>query len=193
MTEPHASEDPLAAPEPRSPPAAAEKQRLAMALTAHFALVWRSLRRFGIPEADVDDAAQHAFLTLSGRLSDVKPGSERAFLLGTCQGIAANHRKKMRRRPEVTDEEPDQRPGPAPNPEEAMVEKQRRAKLDEALAELPLDQRTVFVLYELEGFSVREIAESLAIPAGTAASRLRRARERFEAFATALGPTGDAP
>ena len=46
---------------------------------------------------------------------------------------------------------------------------------------LPFEQRSVFVLFELEGFSGPEIAETLALPAGTVASRLRKAREMFHA------------
>jgi RNA polymerase sigma-70 factor (ECF subfamily) len=41
------------------------------------------------------------------------------------------------------------------------------------------DQRTVFVLAELEETSVREIAALLALPLGTVSSRLRAARESF--------------
>jgi RNA polymerase sigma-70 factor (ECF subfamily) len=37
----------------------------------------------------------------------------------------------------------------------------------------------VFVLFELEGFTLTEISELLAIPRGTAASRLRRGRDEF--------------
>ena len=43
------------------------------------------------------------------------------------------------------------------------------------------DLRTAFVLFELEGLSVPEIAEVVKIPTGTVASRLRRAREQFGA------------
>jgi RNA polymerase sigma-70 factor (ECF subfamily) len=70
----------------------------------------------------------------------------------------------------------------APGPEELYDTKQRRLALDQALATLSLDQRTVFVLFELEGFSLPEIAESLGIPLGTATSRLRRARAHLETW-----------
>jgi RNA polymerase sigma-70 factor (ECF subfamily) len=186
MNEPHAPADPASA-SPSAAPLPAEKQRLAMALETNFALVWRSLRRFGVPEADVDDAAQQAFITLAGRLAEITPGAERSFLLGTCQRLAANQRRKLARRPEVADEEPDRRVGRGLDPEQAMLEKQRRHKLDQGLAALPLEQRTVFVLFELEGFGLREIAESLGIPLGTVTSRLRRAREKFEVWAAAQG------
>jgi RNA polymerase sigma-70 factor (ECF subfamily) len=44
---------------------------------------------------------------------------------------------------------------------------------------MPLELRTVFVLFELEEMTASEIAQTLDIPPGTVASRLRRAREIF--------------
>jgi len=173
--------------------APADARRLAAALTRHFALVWRSLRRFGVPESDVDDAAQLAFMTLAGRLGDVAEGSERAFLLGTAARIAANQRRKEARRPEELDADPDARHGTAPDPEAVMLSKQRRALLDRGLELLPLEQRAVFVLFELEGFSLPEIASDLGIPLGTATSRLRRARDKFAAWANEQALAGGTP
>jgi RNA polymerase sigma-70 factor (ECF subfamily) len=166
---------------------ASDDARLGAALARHFALVWRSLRRFGVLEADVDDAVQHVFLTLSARLAEVPLEKERSFLLGACLRVAANARRRDLRRPDHASDELEQRADEAPGPEELLASKQRRAELDRALDDLPLDQRTVFVLFELEGFSLPEIAESLAIPLGTATSRLRRARDRFEAWVERRG------
>jgi len=59
-------------------------------------------------------------------------------------------------------------------------DRRARALLDALLASMPLDLRTVFVLYELEELTMAEIARALDLPAGTVASRLRRAREAFE-------------
>jgi RNA polymerase sigma-70 factor (ECF subfamily) len=58
--------------------------------------------------------------------------------------------------------------------------------LDVALDQLPRELRTVLVLFELEGLPVKDIAELEAIPVGTAASRLRRAREEFSQVAKRL-------
>jgi len=168
-----------------------DQARLAQALAQHFSLVWRSLRRFGVDEHAVDDAAQHVFLTLAERLPDIEAGRERAFLIGASLRVAANARRKRSRSPETPSDQLEQHANQAPDPEELLQKKQRRAALDRALDELPLDQRSVFVLFELEGLSLPEIAELLQVPLGTATSRLRRARHRFEKW-VALQQSGAA-
>ena len=50
---------------------------------------------------------------------------------------------------------------------------------DLVLESIPFEQRTVFVLFEIEGLPTAEIADLLQIPLGTVASRLRRGRELF--------------
>jgi RNA polymerase sigma-70 factor (ECF subfamily) len=53
--------------------------------------------------------------------------------------------------------------------------------LEELLLAMPLDLRTVLILFELEQLTKTEVAELLGLPVGTAVSRLRRAREEFRA------------
>lgn len=159
------------------------EQRLRAAFERHFALVWRSLRRFGVPAESADDVAQQVFLTFSDRLSDVEVGRERAFLLSVCVRAASNERRRLQRVKETPVKESTLEEIPdGPTPEALLHRKRRRERLDAALATLPLDQRVVFVLFELEGLTLPEIADGLEIPLGTATSRLRRARGRFEAW-----------
>jgi RNA polymerase sigma-70 factor (ECF subfamily) len=166
---------------------------LRAAFEQHFALVWRSLRRFGVAEGRVDDAVQHVFLTFSARLPKVARASERAFLLSTAVRVAANTRRLDARSREVPSDQLETVGEDCHTPEQLLDWKQRREALDRALDLLPLEQRAVFVLYELEGFSLPEIAHNLGIRLGTATSRLRRARARFEALADGfdLPETGD--
>ena len=56
-----------------------------------------------------------------------------------------------------------------------------RVLLDAILNAMPEELRTVFVLFELEQLGTPQIAELLGLPRGTVASRMRRAREDFEA------------
>jgi RNA polymerase sigma-70 factor, ECF subfamily len=173
----------LGAAEAPVAPAARAEERLRASFDLHFPLVWRSLRRFGVPEASVDDVAQQVFLTFSDRLFDVDLGRERAFLLSVCVRAAANERRRLSRvRDEATEDHVLDAIADLHTPEELLHKKRRRERLDAGLATLPLDQRVVFVLFELEGLTLPEISESLGVPLGTATSRLRRARGRFEAW-----------
>ena len=162
------------------------EDRLVQALSLHFRVVWRSLRRFGVPVAQVDDAVQHVFATLARKLDAVGEGKERAFLLATAARVAANVRRAEQRAPRDDEQEVDALEHPDPVPEELLEWKRRRELLEGLLDALPHDQRTAFVLFELEGLSMIEISEALEIPMGTVASRLRRARARFEAGARAI-------
>jgi len=51
--------------------------------------------------------------------------------------------------------------------------------IDEALARLPSDQRSVVLLVGVEQFTYEEAAQVLDIPIGTVMSRLSRGRERL--------------
>ena len=54
-----------------------------------------------------------------------------------------------------------------------------RDEIRTALKQLPVAQREIIVLRDIEGFSYRELAEMLGCPMGTIMSRLARARARF--------------
>jgi RNA polymerase sigma-70 factor (ECF subfamily) len=68
----------------------------------------------------------------------------------------------------------------APSPEAEAAREQLRSILERAIAELPENFRTVFVLHEIEGVSVEDAAEALAIPTGTVKTRLMRARRKLQ-------------
>lgn len=146
----------------------------------HYAYIWRLLRRLGIGEGDADDAAQRVFLTAAGRLGEVEPVRERAFLYGVALNVGARTRRSLGRRREQPFESEDEQATPELNGEQLLERRQARALLDRLLDEMPEDLRVVFVLFELEELSTKEIAELCEIPVGTAASRLRRARDDFE-------------
>ena len=123
---------------------------------------------------------QQVFVVASRRLSSIAIGSERSFLLGTALRVARTSRRTLGRRREVPEEEGLEPLCLDPQPDELADQKRLRALLDEVLAAMPEELREVFVLFELEEMSTPEIATLLEIPTGTAASRLRRAREEFD-------------
>ena len=148
----------------------------------HFDFVWRSLRRLGVPDAQLDDAAQQVWIAVSQKRQEVRSETARAFLFAIALRVASDVRRSLRRRREVDveDREPiDEGPGP----DELVDRKRSRVILDEILDAMPDEVRAVFVLYELDQLSMAEIAGILGVPPGTVASRIRIAREQLEAVA----------
>jgi RNA polymerase sigma-70 factor (ECF subfamily) len=160
------------------------RKRVRDLVDAHFDFIWRSLRRLGVPDASVDDAAQKVFYIALRRLEDIEAGRERAFLFSTAMNVAADTRRALARRREQADEQAlDTAVDSMPTPDEVVDRKEARALLDEVLDSMDPDLRAVFILFEIEGMTSPEIASLLGIPLGTAASRLRRSREQFHAIA----------
>jgi len=177
----------LEIPEEADAAAPDELRRRAAALIAdHFEFIWRLLRRFGLDPADADDAAQQVFMTAAQKLPRIAPGSERTFLYGTARFVAANARRRHRRR-DTEAPVPESYPVAGEGPEARAELGQVWALLDELLRQLPDELGRVLVLAEVEQLEVKEIAELEGIPVGTAASRLRRARERFQVLLSGLG------
>lgn len=142
--------------------------------------VWRFVRRLGVPEHDVDDAVQEVIFIAAKKLDAIQEGSERAFMMSTAYRIASDMRRARSRRVEVDVDDAHDLTDPKPGPDALTEQHRARQLLEDVLSEMPLELRAVFVLYELDGFTMAEIAESLEIAPGTTASRLRRARELFD-------------
>ncbi|HET7546088.1 MAG TPA: sigma-70 family RNA polymerase sigma factor [Polyangiaceae bacterium] len=162
----------------------ASKARLERMFNEHHDFIWRLLRRFGLSTGAADDAAQHVFLVAAERIDDIKLGSERSYLFGTALRVARAQSRSDRRW--VLEEDMDERRGEGTRAEEGIDHRRAVDLMGRVLDGMTLDLRTVFILSELEGMTMPEIAALLEIPVGTASSRLRRAREAFRAAAAAL-------
>ena len=160
--------------------------RLERMIASDYRLIWRVLRRLGVPADSADDATQQVFLIAAERLDDIAVQSERAFAFGTALRVAQSLRRKLARLP-ISDDG-DLRPSQLPPADELTDQKRARELLDRVLEGLPLELRSVFVLFELEGMTSPEIAALHELPLGTVASRLRRARERFAVLVAQAAP-----
>ncbi len=158
----------------------------------HVGFVWRSLRRLGIPEAEIEDAAHEVFLVVHRRLAGFAGESAlTTWLYGIARGVASNRRRgEVRRlRRHAGAPAPDLSEGPS----EHVARSQAAAAVERFLAGLADDQRVVFELFEIEGLRANEIAESLGVNINTIYTRLRAARQRFAAFVAALQDDGGTP
>lgn len=147
-----------------------------------FTHVWHTLRRFGVADADLEDAAHEVFVVVHRRLDTYQPERPlRPWLSGIAFRVASDERRRLRLRPETlsTDGDLETRASGAPGPEEQLSQAQQRAFVLRALDALTLDRRSVFVMSELDEISGPDIAEALALPLNTVYSRLRLARQDF--------------
>jgi RNA polymerase sigma-70 factor, ECF subfamily len=100
--------------------------------------------------------------------------------------IASNAAMDALRRRKVVDfvalDEDYDAPAETPGPEGQLATKQRLGALDAALGRLPLEQREMILLREVEGLSYEEISAALGIHEGTVKSRLARARAALAAL-----------
>ena len=146
---------------------------------AEVAFVWRSLRRLGVHERDVEDTCQEAFLVAHRHFEGFTGGSIRAWLFAIARRVAADYRKRAHVRREVLEPELLERGAPEEQTR-ALDERRARTLLDEILDTLDEDKRSVFVLFELEGCPMAEVAQVLECPVQTAYARLYAAREAIE-------------
>jgi RNA polymerase sigma-70 factor (ECF subfamily) len=144
-----------------------------------FNFVWRTLRRLGVPPADVPDVAQEVFLVVHRRLPEFEPRARvTTWLFPICLHAARDRRRRAHVRREVSRDASDI-VDPAPLPGSDLERQDDLYLFEAALAQMNLDQRAVFVLFELEELRGEDIAATLAIPLGTVYSRLRLARAAF--------------
>jgi RNA polymerase sigma-70 factor, ECF subfamily len=158
-------------------PRTRDDARITAIVREHHAFVWRLLLRLGVPSRSAEDATQQVFMVASRRVSEIAEGSEKSFLFGTAMRVASDERRSAKNR-ELSGDLPEGA-DLAPSPEENAEAGRRRSILQEALLSMPLELRTVFVLFELEQMTKSEVSTMLSLPVGTAVSRLRRAREMF--------------
>ena len=162
---------------------ASDHVRVRRVVREQFAPVWRFLRRMGLSADVAEDGAQQVFVVFARRLPEIVPAAERAFLFATAARVAADLRKQgargARGREVVDDEQLSSAVASTPAADTALDEQRARRLLDQILADLPEELREVLVMCDIEELTMASVAEALVLPAGTVASRLRRARQLF--------------
>lgn len=149
--------------------------------TMHAPYVWNSLRRLGVPPPDLEDLTHDVFLQVQRHLGDYDTSRPvRPWLFAFALRIASQDRRRAYRRRETASDEVARRAvDPAALPDARLAAEQDRQLVLAALDAIDLDRRAVFVLHEIDGVPMDEIAASLGIPVNTGYSRLRVARAEF--------------
>lgn len=145
----------------------------------HAPYALRALRYLGVPPADLEDCCQEVFLVVLRRLEEFEGRAQlRTWIHRICWRVAQAQRRKNRKKRErfAEEAEGDHVSDPKADPQRTRFD--ARELLLPALDRLDDDKRAVFVLYEIEGMTMPEIAAVLECPLQTAYSRLYAAREQ---------------
>jgi len=129
--------------------------------------------------SDAEDAVQEAFLKLHRSWASFKGESTLStwlyrILVNTCYDMG-RRRKRTPEPPKASDDE-----SLPPEPNAPVHDHPLRITIERAVERLREPQRSVFLLFEVEGFKHREIAEILEIPEGTSKHALFTAKRELQ-------------
>lgn len=142
----------------------------------------RFLRSAGVPDADLEDVAQEAFIVVHRKLASFDGGNLGGWLYQIARRTASDYRRRawfrnLFQRRQDLDEGRDL--GAAPDPARLLEEAQVRWLVRASLSRLPLKQRMALTLFEFEGYSIAEIAALEGVPEATVRTRLHYGRREF--------------
>jgi RNA polymerase sigma-70 factor (ECF subfamily) len=151
-----------------------------------FPIVWRTARRMGIPEAQLEDLCQDVFIAVHRRLPDFQGNASlKTWIFGFVVNVVQTHRRTLRRKsvdyratgglvdPDTLVDSRFRTPDSHVNCMEAIQVARR------ALEELSENKRIVLVLSEFEQLTAAEIAVTIGVNVNTVYARLRSARRQF--------------
>lgn len=145
------------------------------------------------PDA-ASDATQDAFLKAFKAMRRFRGGSFKAWLLRIVTNACYDQLRRKQRRPTSSLDdlpvEADHSPylhDPAEKPDEYVERRELGHTIQAGISMLPVEQRTVLVLSDVQGLSYIEISEVMGISLGTVKSRLSRGRARLRDYMVEQG------
>lgn len=160
----------------------------------HQARLYQFVYRQMQQQAVAEEIVQEAFVRVVSNVRDFKREARFSTWLFT---IARNlcfdelRKRKHRRHPSLDQQENpnseesrtlgDRTADPTRDIEREATQGELRDKMSWAIAQLPDEQREVFLLREVSGLAFKEIAEATGVPENTVKSRMRYALERLQA------------
>ena len=173
-------------------------------VTRHEKRLWNFVRRFVADSATAEDLLQEVFLRVVRSAAEWEPSAKfSTWVFTIARNLCTdNARRGALRRAESLDQTPqpsrddsgphriDKIAGPDGNAEKAAMNREIADRVDRAVAELPFEQREVFLMREVMDMSFAEIAAATRTSEPTVKSRMRYALERLRA---ALGELSDQP
>jgi RNA polymerase sigma-70 factor, ECF subfamily len=150
----------------------------------YFEFVWKCARAFGSKPDEIDDVVQDVFLVAQRRHGDLRDERlARSWIYSITRRVVSSQRRQRRERDSRAASDVDSLTSTEQSPLAAAEHNLEVRVLSTLLDGLEERKREVFVLSEILEMSGREIAETIGVPMNTVYSRLRAAREEFDAAA----------
>ena len=134
---------------------------------------------------DAEDVAQETMLRIWNNMDEFKMKAAKAYIIKTTHNLCIDYlrrRKRNQQKELFFEDELDDKfyeNEDLGNPENAAHQKMMNEKITEAVNVLPENLKSVFVLYEVEGFQYKEISEVLNLPMNGVKVNLFRARKKL--------------
>ncbi len=139
-----------------------------------------------------DDATQETFISAYRAIGSFRGVNLAPWLLRIAKNQCYDMIRSMRRRPADSLEENLANPSfvraqSGGSAEDETLRSELGAEIQRAILSLPVDQRLVVTLIDVQGFSYEEAAEAAEVSIGTVKSRLSRGRARVRDHLRGLG------
>jgi len=149
----------------------------------YYPFVRRTVRRFGVADAALEDLCQEVFIVIHRRWAEFEGRSKlTTWVYRIVANSVLNHFRTKRRKPlepASGSAELAALSSAAMDPEDSLAQKRAAAVAREIVMAMPEARRMAFVLVELEGMSYSEAAEALEESGDTVRARVRAARLEF--------------
>ena len=139
------------------------------------------MMRNGADIATAEELAQETMLTVwrKASLYSASKGTPAAWIFTIARNLRIDRVRREVAWQELPEGQAEARPSDEIAPDDAVGVRQRQARVQVVLAELPALQRQIVTLAFIDGLSHGEIAEKLSIPLGTVKSRMRLAYQKM--------------
>lgn len=147
---------------------------------AHFEFAWRTARRLGAPEADLDDSVQDAFHIAWRQLAQFTHGRFTTWLFRIVANVVSERLRRKRVRDVFAGASAHAPTPQTPCSHDRIEARQLLEQLVPVLESLGQKKQEVFSKFEVEGFTHAEIAAQIGANEQTVRTRLHYARKDFE-------------
>lgn len=133
---------------------------------------------------DADDITQEVFIRIWNNIDNFKYKAAKSWIIKTTHNLCIDYlrrnQKKLKRETHIESEMNISGTGTLTDTEVKVRKELLKDRIREGINNLPENLKSVFVLYELQGFKYQEISEALSMPLNSVKVYLMRARKKLQ-------------